>query len=468
MYGGTQTAMLQLAKDVGVVDESMQSFGDMTFEQAIESIHKLQENLGITGNTEKEAAITIEGTINQTKAAWENLLTAMANPKEDLSEPIQQLIGAIVGENEGEGLINQILPAVETALTGIGTLIEELVPVLLDRLPQLLDENLPKLLESAVAILESVVQALVTNADKIGEFITTLITKSVNYIVENLPKIVQAGMTILTTLLTGLAKAMPELVPAIIECIGLIADTLTDPKNLGDIIIAALDIVLAIVEGIVDNIEKIIDAAIIIAENIQKVLMRPDVLSKIISASLKMLLSVIQGIVKAGPEIIRALIQLTTNMADQIIHTDWGSIGKNIVDGLLEGLKGTWNNLTSWWNNGINSIVDSAKNLLGIHSPSKVFASIGENMALGLSEGWDNEFGDIRKDIENGMDFDANIDSNFSARNSSGTVTGVKPIALTLNIDNFNNYTDKDIDTLADKLMYIINEKTIRQGAAYA
>ena len=340
--------------------------------------------------------------------------------------------------------------------------------MLLDRLPQLLDENLPKLLESAVAILESVVQALVTNADKIGEFITTLITKSVNYIVENLPKIVQAGMTILTTLLTGLAKAMPELVPAIIECIGLIANTLTDPKNLRDIIIAAIDIVLAIVDGIVDNLDKIMDAIILLTENVQEVLTRPDVIVKLINASAQLMLAIVKGIAKAGTEIIRALITLTGNMANQIIHTDWGDIGRNIVDGLLNGLKGAWNNLTSWWNDGINSIVDSAKNLLGIHSPSKVFASIGENMALGLSEGWDNEFGDIRKDIENGMDFDANIDSNFSTRNSSGTVTGVKPIALTLNIDNFNNYTDKDIDTLADKLMYIINEKTIRQGAAYA
>ena len=182
MYGGTQTAMLQLAKDVGVVDESMQSFGDMTFEQVIESIHKLQEKLKITGNTEEEAAKTIQGSIAMTKAAWENLLTALANPEEDITEPIQKLITAIVGENEGEGLINQILPAVETALTGIGTLIEELVPVLLDRLPQLLDENLPKLIDSAISILDSIVNALTDNAADIGKFITELIQKLVEWV----------------------------------------------------------------------------------------------------------------------------------------------------------------------------------------------------------------------------------------------------------------------------------------------
>ena len=267
-YGGTQTSMLQLAKDVGVVDESMQSFGDMTFEQTIESIHKLQEQLGITGNAQEEASKTIQGSMAMTKAAWENLLTALANPEEDITEPIQNLITAIVGENEGEGLINQILPAVETALTGIGTLIEELVPVLLDRLPQLLDENLPKLIDSAISILDSIVNALTDNADDIGKFITELIQKLVEWVTENLPKILQAGMTILAGILEGLAKALPDLIPAIVECIRLIVDVLTDPEQLGEIINAAIEILVALNDGIIENLDELMDAAIKVILNL--------------------------------------------------------------------------------------------------------------------------------------------------------------------------------------------------------
>ena len=468
MYGGTQTSMLQLAKDVGVVDESMQSFGDMTFEQVIESIHKLQEQLGITGNAQEEAAKTIQGTMAMTKAAWENLLTALANPEEDITQPIQELITAIVGEGDGEGLINRILPSVEATLTGIGQLIEQVVPELLDRLPQLLDENLPKLLESSMSILDSIIQALTENADRIGEFITNLVLKFNDFIIQNLPEIVKAGMTILTTLLTGLAQAMPELVPAIVECIGLIADTLTDPQNLGDIIIAAIDIVLAIVDGIVDNLDKIMDAIILLTENVQEVLTRPDVIAKLITASAQLMLAIVKGIAKSGTEIIRALITLTGNMANQIIHTDWGSIGKNIIDGLLNGLKGAWNNLTSWWNDGINSIVDGAKNLLGIHSPSRVFAGIGKNVALGFGEGWKDEIGDIKEGMESDLDFDSNITTVPSSSSQSQSMNKNGAWTVMLNIDTFINNTDKDIDALADKLMYIINEKTIRQGAAYA
>lgn len=468
MYGGTQTSMLQLAKDVGVVDESMQSFGDMSFEQVIESIHKLQEQLGITGNAQEEASKTIQGSMAMTKAAWENLLIALANPDEDITQPIQDLITAIVGEGEGEGLINQILPSVEAALMGIGQLIEKLVPELLDRLPQFLDKDLPMLIDSVVAILESVVQALITNADKIGEFITTLVTKSVTYMVENLPKIVQAGMTIITTLLTGLAKAMPKLIPAIIKCIGLIVDTITDPDTLSKIIIASLDIVLAIVEGIVNNLEKIVNVVVQLTKNIQETLTKPEVLTKIITASFKLLLAVVQGIIKAGPDIIKALITLTGNMANQIIHTDWGSIGKNVIDGLLKGLKGAWNNLTSWWNDGINSIVDGAKNLLGIHSPSRVFAGIGKNVALGFGEGWKDEIGDIKDDMENDLDFDSNITtvpSSVGAQSQGGKNGGW---TIMLNIDQFINNTDKDIETLTDMILETMNEKTVREGAVYA
>lgn len=466
MYGGTQTAMLQLAKDVGVVDESMKSFGDMTFEQVIESIHKLQENLGITGNTEKEAATTIEGTINMTKAAWENLLTAMANPKEDLSKPIQDLITAIVGENEGEGLINQILPAVEATLTGIGTLIEELVPVLLDRLPQLLDENLPKLIYSAISILESIVNALLDNADDIGKFITELVEKSIIYITENLPKILQAGMTILAEVINGLVKALPELVPAIVECIRLIVDTLTDPEQLGEIINSALEIITALVEGLMDNLDELIEAAIQIILNLVQYILKPENLGKIINAAIRIIAALTSGLIKAIPELIKGVAELIMQIGDTLTHHDWGAFGKNIVDGLINGLINSWNSITSWWGNAWNGLVDSAKSWLGIASPSKVFKKIGAFTAEGFGEGWKDEISDVKDNMEDDLNFDTNISTGIGAVGNSAM--DVNPITIALTIENFYNNTDKDIETLADTLMGIMNDKTVRQGAAYA
>ena len=471
-YGGTASEMARLINDSGVLGDSVEvtadTVKDVPFDQVIEAIHEIQTQMGITGTSQEEAAKTIQGSMAMTKAAWENLLTALANPEEDITEPIQNLITAIVGENEGEGLINQILPAVEAALMGIGQLIEQLVPELLDRLPQFLDENLPMLIDSAMSILDSIIQALITNADKIGEFITELTVKLTTYIVENLPKIIQAGMTILTTLLTGLAQAMPELIPAIIECIKLIVDTLTEPKTLGDIIIAALDIIIAITEGITENIDKIIDAILTVVDNLVQTLLRPDVLTKIINASIKTALAIGKGLLKAAPQILMSLGKVLMSMANTITHTDWGSIGKNIIDGLLNGLKSAWNSITSWWNNGIGSMIGHVEKLLQIGSPSKVFKKIGGYTALGFGEGWKDEIGDIKDDMERDLDFDNNITTVPSSNAQSQSMSKNGAWTVMLNIDTFINNTDSDIETLADRLMEVISDKTRRTGVVYA
>ena len=80
-------------------------------------------------------------------------------------------------------------------------------------------------------------------------------------------------------------------------------------------------------------------------------------------------------------------------------------IGEDIVGGIRRGIENIWNRLTSWFNGLWDGLVGGVKSFLGIASPSKVFADIGGNMALGVGEGWDDEYGKIRKDIENGMDF---------------------------------------------------------------
>ena len=91
------------------------------------------------------------------------------------------------------------------------------------------------------------------------------------------------------------------------------------------------------------------------------------------------------------------------------------SIGKNIVEGIKNGISNAWSSFIGWLSSKITGIVDAVKSMLGIHSPSKVFAGIGENMALGLAEGWDDEYRGIKRQIENGLDFGAaNIGLNAS------------------------------------------------------
>jgi len=80
-------------------------------------------------------------------------------------------------------------------------------------------------------------------------------------------------------------------------------------------------------------------------------------------------------------------------------------IGGNIVNGIKDGILGLWDSFTGWVGEKFNGLVSWVKDLLGIHSPSTVFAGIGSNMALGLAEGWDDEYSGIKRQIENGLNF---------------------------------------------------------------
>lgn len=78
-YGGTQSEMIRLINDSGVLDEKIESLDNITFDQMIEAIHKIQDNLGITGTTALEAGTTISGSWSSVQALFENILTKVGS-----------------------------------------------------------------------------------------------------------------------------------------------------------------------------------------------------------------------------------------------------------------------------------------------------------------------------------------------------------------------------------------------------
>lgn len=119
------------------------------------------------------------------------------------------------------------------------------------------------------------------------------------------------------------------------------------------------------------------------------------------------------------PNAIQSVISWFTSIPNK-----FKDIGSNIVRGLWDGIKSmiTW--IKDKISGFVGGIVSSVKGLLGIHSPSKVFAGIGGFMAEGLGEGFDDQFGAVKKGIENSMNFDAGIitaGANISGNYASGS-----------------------------------------------
>lgn len=113
------------------------------------------------------------------------------------------------------------------------------------------------------------------------------------------------------------------------------------------------------------------------------------------------------------------------------------------MNGLKNGIANAWSSFIGWLNDKVGGIVNGVKAMLGIHSPSTVFAGIGENMALGLAAGWDDQYSGIKRQIEGGMNFapvSVGVTGNYtSSYGDMGRQTSQNPVSrggFTVNIYN--------------------------------
>lgn len=147
-------------------------------------------------------------------------------------------------------------------------------------------------------------------------------------------------------------------------------------------------------------------------------------LPEVISLGLQMVISLVKGIAQNIPQLVTSVL----NMMATIVQTIWDSlpdiieVGKNIVRGLWEGIKA----MASWIGDKVSGfvggIVDGVKGVLGIHSPSRVFAGIGQNMALGLGQGFEKQMQSVTAGIQNAIPTPT-VDTVYNA--AAGMVNGL-------------------------------------------
>ncbi len=125
-------------------------------------------------------------------------------------------------------------------------------------------------------------------------------------------------------------------------------------------------------------------------------------LPMILTAAVQLITTLAFGIIQNVPLLIKAIAQAISNIINIFKTTDWKTIGKNLVDGISSGFMAQWNAFKANVIAGFNSMVSFIKTLLGIASPSTVFAGIGLNMAAGLGIGFTRELANVQRQI-NGM-----------------------------------------------------------------
>lgn len=434
-YGGTKEEMQRLINHANELNAAQGKYTDYSIESyadIVSAIHDVQVEMGIYGTTAKEASTTIQGSVSSMKSAWGNLLVGIADDNADFKTLTEQFVDSLVtvGEN--------IIPRISVILGGIAQLVTSASTTIIPMVITTITDNLPTLLQAAVALVGALGQGIIDSLPAITQAAIDILFFLSNGLIDNLPTlidgIVQVTMTIvqmltspdfltqlietaillIMTLANGLIDAIPQLIAAVPLIIGnLLAAIIVELPN---IIQMGIDLLFALIDGIIKCIPELVAAVpTLIIAFINGIVNNLD---KIILAAPQIIVSLITGIIGAIPELIAAVPRIIAAIADTIRNYDWGSIGRNIVQGLKDGIAGMWDNIKNWFNDKVNSLVGGVKRILGIHSPSKVFAGIGGFMAEGLGEGFSDEFASVKKDIEGDMSFSAG--SITAGANSSG------------------------------------------------
>ena len=209
-------------------------------------------------------------------------------------------------------------------------------------------------------------------------------------ILDNLPLLIETALSMITQLAMGIAQALPELIPTIVDVVLTIVETLIDNVDL--LIDAALQLIMGLADGLITALPKLLEKGPEIITKLVESLIQN--LPKIIACALELMIALGEGLIKALPKMLLNIPTIISSIVKGIIAgiKDIKNAGTQLIEGLWNGIQERWSKLVDSVKNLGKNLVSSVKDIFGIHSPSRVFEGIGKMMIAGLEEGTDGMF----------------------------------------------------------------------------
>lgn len=354
-YGGTKEEMKRLLEDASAlsgVEYDMSNLADV-----YTAIGVIQDKLGITGTTAKEAASTFSGSFAAMKAAAGNLMADLALGNEIDFTPILSSVQTFVQGN--------LIPMLMNIAKAVPDMLAQAVPMLIEGMSQMGDaisEHMPEFIQQGLELVKGFSENIRENAGML----------------------VDSAIELAMKLAQGLVDSIPAIVENVPEIVSNIANTIND--NAPKILMAAGKIIITLVKGLIDNIP-------VIVENMPKIIMAiVDVIS---AYNWTVLGGKIINLFADGISSMAGLVkEAASGLANDLIGTlktlpeTLRSLGGELVRGLFNGMT----DMLGWLRDKIlgfgANVIEMAKGAFGIHSPSKVFRDeIGMMLGLGAAEG---------------------------------------------------------------------------------
>lgn len=318
-YGGTKTEMERLLADAEKLTGVKYDINNLN--DVYQAIHAVQEEMGITGTTAKEAASTLEGSMASAKAAWDNFMNGSGDA-DQLADAFATAADNIVNN------LAEIIPRFAETLPALGGAI-------IAQIPGLVAAIVPAVLSAGQSVLKQLQDAVLDfdfagTADKVVRMITGFIEG------DGLGSLLDTLVTIFTGIVNGISSMLPSLLPALIELISYVVTSLLD--QLPAILDCALELILGLAQGILAALPVLIEALPEVISSIVEFLI--SAVPQIIDAGIELLMAlvdalpvIIDALVDALPQIIRATVTALIAAAPQIAKA-----GIKLLGALIEAI----------------------------------------------------------------------------------------------------------------------------------
>lgn len=407
-YGGTKSEMERLLADaqkISGVEYNIDNLSDV-----YSAIHVIQGQLDITGTTAKEAATTISGSFNQMKAAAKNVMGEIALGM-DVEPALNELANTIITFAVGNllpavwNVISALPSAIVTFVTALGPQLFTAVSGLIPQIASGITTGIPTLYQSAMQLMDQF---------NIG-------------IQEQLPTLLQKGVDFISNIVNGILQNLPQVITMAGNVITYFVNTII--SMLPTVLSAGARLLLRLVNGIINNLPQITQAAV--TAIVRFVASIGQNLPQILQSGITIIGKLAAGLIRAIPNLVGQIPAIISAIVNAFTSQNWGSIGINIISGIASGLRSAAHMLWDAVKGVLGGFKENVLAFLGIHSPSRWGAYVGEMIDTGIANGLigkttlvSNAAAELQKSVKKpiGTSMDLAISGKSSTESQNSTI----------------------------------------------
>lgn len=380
-FKGSQEGMIELINYSEIFEEEITSLDNVSFADMVFAIDEVQKKMGFAGTSASESLSTISGSIDSVENAWANLYAGLADPNEDISTLVENMMTAI------QAAFTNLDPALDQFIESFG----EVVPML----ASYTDEFLALALDLVASLIEGLIQALPDLANPAADIVLDL----VEFIIQNADLLISGALDLVVALAEGLAVHAPELVPECVALVGDVVTAITDHSN--ELYIAAGELIIGLALGLVNGIPQAVES---IAEVLTSIEVEAD--------------SIIDDIKEAA--------------------STWGA---DMIDNFISGITSR----ISAFTDAVSNVASLVEEYIGFSCPDigplRNFDKSGGDMIDLFSEGMEDELGTLETSLDltastinDGMTQEPNFSGMFASLQDTILSSSNRPVEVNVQI----------------------------------